>query len=198
MKCPKCGSKKTVPIMYGLPLFNEELIQKLNNNELYIGGCCIPYNVPTHHCLECNKNVGSSPILLSKNGEENYRDIVTGIHFYDGGYFGGYKEITIKKNKKTILLTVYMSFEPEDCFQRKMTEEEWTGLLDRLYKKLYLHEWKKSFYDPYVLDGEQWALDIKLTNGRSRHYHGSNEFPPYWSELKTTFRPFFKEAGIKY
>ena len=35
-KCPKCGSKRVAPILYGLPVFSEELEQKLNNEMLYL------------------------------------------------------------------------------------------------------------------------------------------------------------------
>ena len=88
--------------------------------------------------------------------------------------------------------------EPEAYLQRLMTEQEWNKLMDRLFSKLYLHEWKKNYVDPNVLDGEQWELELKLSGGRVRNYGGSNAFPPYWAELKTTFRPFFKEAGVKF
>ncbi len=61
-----------------------------------------------------------------------------------------------------------------------------------LYSELYLHEWKKKFVNYNVLDGEQWELEIKLTGNRKRTYAGSNEFPPYWGELKAIFRPYVK------
>ena len=67
-----------------------------------------------------------------------------------------------------------------------------------IFSKLYLHEWKKNYNDPNVLDGEQWGIELKLAGGRVRKYGGSSAFPPYWAELKKTFRPFFKEAGIKF
>ena len=57
---------------------------------------------------------------------------------------------------------------------------------------IYLHEWKKEYVDPNVLDGTQWGLDINLTNKRVRHYYGSNDYPPYWTELKKIFREFAK------
>ena len=76
--------------------------------------------------------------------------------------------------------------------RRELTEKEWTKLLDRLYCKLYLHEWKKQYNDWTVMDGEQWELEIRMTEGRVRNYSGSNAFPPYWNELKRTFRPFFE------
>ena len=57
---------------------------------------------------------------------------------------------------------------------------------------MYLHEWKKTFYDPDVLDGEQWELKIKLTGKRRRNYEGSNAYPPYWTELTKLFREYTK------
>ena len=38
-KCPKCGSRRVAPILYGMPAFNEEVEQKLNEEKLYLGGC---------------------------------------------------------------------------------------------------------------------------------------------------------------
>ena len=40
-QCPKCRSKRVAPILYGLSAFSEELEQKLNNEELYLGGYCV-------------------------------------------------------------------------------------------------------------------------------------------------------------
>ena len=198
-KCPKCGSRRVAPIQYGMPAYSEEMEQQLKDEKLYLGGCCISGMQPTYHCFECKKDVGTPPILLSKDGEEDYRDIVRSIRFSDGGFFGGYHEIQIVKDEDEITLDVCPGFrDPEAYLHRSMTEKEWNKLVDRLFSKLYLHEWKKSFVDPLVLDGEQWDLELKLTRGRVRNYRGSNAFPPYWAELQTTFRPFFKEAGIKY
>ena len=198
-KCPKCGSRRVAPILYGMPAYSEEMEQQLKEEKLYLGGCCISGMEPTYHCYQCKKDVGAPPILLSKCGEEDYRDIVTSVRFSDGGFFGGYPEVLAIRGKQGITLDVRPGFrDPEAYLQRMMTEQEWNKLMDRLFSKLFLHEWKKNFVDPDILDGEQWELELKLTGGRVRNYGGSNAFPPYWAELKTTFRPFFKEAGIKF
>ena len=52
---------------------------------------------------------------------------------------------------------------------------------------MYIHEWEKSYVDPFVLDGEQWSLTIRLTDNRSIEYEGSNAYPPYWDELMELF-----------
>ena len=57
-RCPKCGSKKIAPILYGMPVFDEEMQRKVNNQELYFGGCCISDSDPQFHCFGCGKDFG--------------------------------------------------------------------------------------------------------------------------------------------
>ncbi len=57
-KCPKCGSMKIAPILYGMPVFDEEMERKLKNQEIYLGGCCVSDNDPLYHCFECGKDFG--------------------------------------------------------------------------------------------------------------------------------------------
>ncbi len=194
-KCPKCGSRRVAPILYGMPVFDDEMQKQLDNEQLYLGGCCVTEHDPQYHCFECGKDVGSPPTLLSKRGEEDYRNIVASIRFYDGGYFGGYDEVTIKKMASGIIADISPSFQREYVGgQRVLSEEEWNKLLNRLFCKLYVHEWKKQYNDWTVLDGEQWELEIRMTGRRVRNFSGSNAFPAYWNELKRTFRPFFKPS----
>ena len=39
--CPQCGSKRVASILYGLPMFNEELERRLSTGEIVLGGCCV-------------------------------------------------------------------------------------------------------------------------------------------------------------
>lgn len=57
-RCPKCGSEKIAPILYGMPAFDEEMERQLNNQELYLGGCCVSDNDPQYHCFGCGKDFG--------------------------------------------------------------------------------------------------------------------------------------------
>lgn len=193
-KCPKCGGKHLAPILYGYPAFDEETKRQIENKELFLGGCRITGCDPQFHCFDCGKNVGKPPVLLSnKYGEEDYRDIVTSVKFSNSGFGVGFDKVTIEKLPDRIAVHVRSSVEPFDA-EGKLSVKEWKKLLDRLFCKLYVHEWKESYVDPYILDGEQWALEFRLTNKRVRNYHGSNMFPTYWDELKCTFKPFFLKA----
>ena len=73
---------------------------------------------------------------------------------------------------------------------RQISVLKWEKIVARLYSQMYLHEWKKRYDDPYVLDGEQWSLEIGLTGRRKRTYCGSNAYPPYWKELLKIFRAY--------
>ena len=67
----------------------------------------------------------------------------------------------------------YGSEMPED---KQITKGKWQKIINKLYGELFLHEWRKEYVDPCVLDGTQWSLDINLTNRRVRHYYGSNDY----------------------
>ena len=41
VNCPICGGKETAPILYGLPLFDEELKRKLRDHRIVLGGCLV-------------------------------------------------------------------------------------------------------------------------------------------------------------
>ena len=204
IKCPRCGSTDTARFIYGYPAFSEEMQKKLDEGKWVLGGCCISsvdvngvpvQTMPARHCNKCKKDFASAPILITpkKDLAEDYRDIVTSIKFSVGGFFEGNTEVTILKNDEGAVVKVmqfpYGIEAPDD---RQITPAKWNKIVNTLYGQLYLHEWKKEFVDPCVLDGTQWELDIKLTNRRVRHYYGSNDYPPYWSELKKIFREFAK------
>ena len=206
IKCPHCGSKDIARYIYGYPAFTEKMTKNLNNGKWALGGCCIKSVEmngkivrvqPSRRCNKCKKEFGTEPILITpkKQLAEDYRDIVTEIKFRIGGFFDGSTEITIKKNKEGALVKVMTTrIDETRPDQRQITPAKWNKIINTLYGRMYLHEWKKRFevLDYAVEDGTQWSLDIKLTNNRSRHYYGSNAYPPYWPELKKFFREFAK------
>lgn len=192
MKCPKCGSRKTAPILYGMPAFDEEMKEKLENRKLVLGGCCITGADPRYHCYGCGKDICTPPILRSSRGKEDYRELVTSIRFIYGSSLSMPSMVHIKKLRGGSVCLEASS--KEGFIQREITDAEWEKLLNTLYGRLYLHEWKKRYDNPLVLDGEDWSLELKLTGGRVRTYRGFNAYPPYWKELKAAFQPFLKEG----
>ena len=177
-KCPYCGSTDTAYYLYGEPNFDEKLQKMLDKRECILGGCCVHTECVNGKtvfldspwgCNKCRKNFGSEPVLFNKKSQkyEFYTDIVTSLEFSLYTFGAGSTCIKIAKTNKG-------------------ADAEWKKILNTLYKKLYLHEWKRSYFEP-VLDGESWSLEVKLTDRRRRYYHGCNAYPPYWDELKDLF-----------
>ncbi len=204
MKCPRCGGKNIAEMLYGLPSYDEKTQSEIKAGKLRLGGCCASELDPKYYCNDCKKGFATPPLIKSKDGFEDLREVVTCIRFSIGGFFGGCQSITFEKKKYAILLSVTTKdLEPQTpdgilsgILGRAMTEKEWEKLLNNLFCKLCVHEWKKRYENPGVLDGEGWSLEFKLTGGRQRNYYGSNAYPPLWKELKNVLRPFFKEFGI--
>ena len=51
--CHECGSEKIARILYGLPVYTEDISKKVENNEIVLGGCCITKDDPSWQCTDC-------------------------------------------------------------------------------------------------------------------------------------------------
>jgi hypothetical protein len=61
-RCPKCGSDKVVPIVYGNTTF--EMAKRAKAGEIHIGGEGIESNGSKWHCNDCGHQWGGSSSLL--------------------------------------------------------------------------------------------------------------------------------------
>lgn len=50
-RCPKCGERKVLPIVYGLP--GEDLFEAAERKEVFLGGCVISDDDPVWQCGAC-------------------------------------------------------------------------------------------------------------------------------------------------
>lgn len=196
MKCPKCGSERVAPILYGMPALNEEIERDLKEEKLFLGGCCVSINNPEFHCFYCGSNVGVPPILITKRGEENYKDVVKSVVFQVGGCHIGYTEVQIRKTKRSIPMNARRKYayekEPDLVVTGSLTIGEWNTIMDGLFNKVRIHECDKRYYED-IEDGGWWDLEMKLTGGRERCY-GGNVFPHFFNGLYEVFQPYLKEV----
>ncbi len=204
IKCPYCGSTNTARYIYGYTIVSDEMKKKVYSGKWILCDCMVNsvkigekeiINMPKRKCLYCKENFATEPILIEKeyNTAEDYRDIVTSVKFSIGGYFGGFTDITIKKNEKGASVSVQKTRDPDESYSdRQITPMKWKKIVNKLYGQMYLHEWKKDYVDNSVMDGTQWNLVISLKGKRPRSYGGSNDYPPYWKELIKIFREYVK------
>jgi primosomal protein N' len=52
-KCPACGSSHMADILYGLPVFSEELQAALDTGRIVLGGCVVTDHDPSWQCTDC-------------------------------------------------------------------------------------------------------------------------------------------------
>ena len=58
-KCPECGSGSIAAILYGLPLYDEQMKRDLDIGKIVLGGCCVSHDFPKWHCNECKHRWGA-------------------------------------------------------------------------------------------------------------------------------------------
>lgn len=54
-KCPKCGCRRVVKIIYGEP--THEALLKYHEGKVALGGCCIVVGGPVWQCLDCETGI---------------------------------------------------------------------------------------------------------------------------------------------
>lgn len=182
-KCPKCGSKTAVRIVYGMPTLN--LFQEAEAGKVKIGGCIISEDAPEYFCKDCQNEWNREQAI--DEGYSKIRKIKASV----GGYFGGYYDVTI------------------DLVNRKTTWSFWGGgreksekissirpstvkkIIEQL-KATNILDWQSKYIQPGVCDGTHWGVEI-FTDGRAIRMHGDNEFPEEWDLFCRTIRKIIRK-----
>lgn len=200
IKCPHCDSTNTARIIYGTPIWTDELEEKESEGKIKLGGSGVSDYDPSRYCNSCRKYFGYPPLLIDrrKGTVEDYRNIVEGVVFENGNMVTGYKTVGIKRigtgKKNGAEVRAGESDRKEPSYTGHISMAKWNSILEELYTRMYLAEWKKRYVGLSGADGEQWQLEVWLTGNRIRTYRGSNDYPPYWEEMKHLFNPFLKEC----
>jgi len=60
LRCSRCGSENTIPIIYGYPTEDtmETCLEADRNGEIKMGGCCVSERMPTYYCKDCGRDSG--------------------------------------------------------------------------------------------------------------------------------------------
>jgi DNA-directed RNA polymerase subunit RPC12/RpoP len=53
IKCPVCGFKPVAEILYGMPVFSQELEEEMKAGKVTLGGCDISPGQPSWECSRC-------------------------------------------------------------------------------------------------------------------------------------------------
>lgn len=78
--CPHCGSTNVAGILWGAPVFDDDLSHELDEGRIVLGGCCVTGSDPDWHCNDCGHEFGNR-VDTSEHREARQTDKRRGIVF---------------------------------------------------------------------------------------------------------------------
>ena len=205
IQCPYCGSSDIAGILWGLPVPDWEEQAEKNGEKWVLGGCLVSDDDPHYECQGCGKQFGSRPFSKREEDKAAGRkvllpDVITGITFSVGGYFGGSECVKIVREGDRCAVCVY--HEPvvsdDDIFSiREYPDLVWNNVINILFGRLFVHEWEREYTDPDIMDGTQWELVFSFDRGEDYGIYGSNAYPPLFDDLRMDFQIFRLGKGPK-
>ena len=123
------------------------------------------------------------------------------FHCSCGSFFGGYVEVTIKKENDHAVLTVspYLLREGKvDGITKEMTIGEWNEFISDVFLKYRIDDWNKEYINRDIDDGTQWSVKVTLDNGSVLEHYGSNDFPPNWRSFVKYINNLIAFSGVTF
>lgn len=171
-KCPKCGSKNSVRIIYGLPSY--ELMEEARQGKVQLGGCIVMEGCPEYFCKDCEHKWNREQII-----DQTYNEINI-IKVSVGGFFGPQYDIELNLRDNQLIWNG-MEDGFRDSLIKAMNEEEMKMIIQQLII-LNILDWRSKYIEPSVCDGTQWDMEI-VTDKKTIHKHGSNKYPREWDRF---------------
>lgn len=183
-RCPKCGSKNTIKILYGEP--TQEIFQQAEADEIKLGGCCIIEGGPEYFCKECENEWNKAQAV--DTGYEKIKGLKVSV----GGYFEGYYNVEVDLTTHQVSWSFWVGGEDEKI-QKTIRPSTAKKFIEEL-RIIKLLDWKAKYIEPGVLDGTHWSVEI-IRDGRNISKHGDNKFPNEWGAFCKLIR---KITGKKF
>jgi len=75
-RCPNCGEKSGVPVLYGLP--TREAVEAAERGELVLGGCVLTDDDPPRCCTECRAALWPEGVFAVPGAAGDLRTVLAG------------------------------------------------------------------------------------------------------------------------
>lgn len=195
-RCPRCASMNTAEIHYG---HDDEKLG--GNDSLAKDKEALEESIargwgPRFHCHDCKRSFGSTslrPGILTD--AETYKKATKNILFETGGLMQGFLTLRLEKAEDGAIMQVSPGFTQDresgevETGRVKIPMEKWERVVNRLFEELFVLDWKDSYENPFVMDGQQWKLEITMEDGKELRYRGMNAYPVYWAKVLEVLDP---------
>jgi hypothetical protein len=129
--------------------------------------------------------------ILSYNIDEIKNKLIK-FYFMDGGYFGGYDSIMLKKETDMVDFKFEHSYDDKKSKNYKISIKKWNDFINEIFR-MNICQWKRKYEDIYVCDGEQWELVMEFIDLPKFKCYGSNDFPKNWNDFTNIITRYFPE-----
>lgn len=106
------------------------------------------------------------------------------VIFSAGGYFGGFERTTVHFSGSQAVFDAETMNPPSAMAQvhyEGMTKSQFLAKI----RALHIEDWDEEYMALGVLDGEQWNLEIRFSDGhRPLIINGSNAYTPHFRSLR--------------
>lgn len=181
--CPRCGNCENARILWGLPAYDEELIEQEQRGEVWLGGCNVPRDgAPVYHCNACERNFGAAKF----QGVDLAREI-TRITYMDRAVsFPEMRVLTFNLTSHEVIHERHDLRTIGDVFDPPLDIEarEAHALAQTMIKRWFFSDWPDTMENVMgVIDGTRWRITVEWPSG-SLEKSGENNYPPYWSRFE--------------
>lgn len=129
--------------------------------------------VDEYACSECGRQWTKDEAIDAAYDEINVMKVSY------GGFFGGYNEIDVDMKNREVTLDFTRGKSEKTV--RALDDKETAELMNML-KEVDILNWKRSYDNPFVLDGTQWDITLKRDAGDLLR-SGNNAFPEEWEKF---------------
>lgn len=127
------------------------------------------------------KNCGNGCGVMSTYEQEELKTVYFELEI--GGFFAGYPRIEVSNEDGKCAAKYVASYNTgEDDFEIGITVEEFQKYIHDILASDIL-KWNEEYVDPDVLDGTQWTVTIRYSDGQQVKRYGSNAYPPQWKKF---------------
>lgn len=173
--CPLCGGNNTSKILWGEPAMTLNLGEDSESKKIVLGGCCVPTPTSAYYCNDCDRY-----ILYPTHEEE---EKVCYFQFEIGGFFSGYTRIEVEKTSEFIGAKYYPEFaKTDDIITLELSKAQFKKYIHKVFLASLL-EWNEEYSDLDIMDGTQWRITVRYTDGQEQRWYGSNAYPPLWKKF---------------
>ena len=131
------------------------------------------------------KNTSSGKVELR---QEIQKEELTKIIYNTGGFHNGSRETIVCPIEISTRSSEYPNLSLDKSKKVKSHKCKNWNLIATYVADTIIKEWQSEYFDPLMLDGTQWTIDIYKNDKKVFHVYGSNKWPNDFEEFENLLK----------